>query len=216
VYYQEGVYDQEQRDTTNLLTVEINFKDGDGDLGLDRNNSIDSEEPYNAIWYFLKDGTAVDKNISPYNEMDSSAFITFDDRSTPPYDTLPPYAPPYNCINYLVEGSYTYYFKQNLNHYNIFVDFYVKKNGQWNFYNWLTANPSQCGETYNGRFPLLNESGTTRPLEGSLKYDMVGAAFGVIFKLDTLKLQIRIQDRALHKSNMVETPEFVLRDITIN
>jgi len=192
VFFKKGEF-------TDSLFIQLDFKDGDGDLGL--RPDFDVGEPYNPFWYILK----------PDGQL-----LTYADRNTPPYDTIPSYEFPYYCSTYLVEEPDTFYIKQNLNHFNIFVDFYVKKNGQWNLYDWITANPPQCGETYNGRFPLLNISGQNRPLEGSLKYAMKGAGFEVIFKLDTLKLQIRIQDRALHKSNMVETPEFILRDITIN
>lgn len=193
VFYQEN-------DTTNLLTVEIDFRDGDGNLGLSK--SFDTGEPYNDIYYYLKD--------------DGSTLVTYADRSTPEYDTLPAYEFPYYCTNYSIDESDTFYITQNPNHFNIFVDFYVKKNGQWNLYDWATASPPQCGETYDGRFPILNESGAVRPLEGSLKYKMAGLGFELIFKRDTLKLEVTIQDRALNKSNTIETPEFVINDIKIN
>ncbi len=184
---------------TDSLFVSLYFKDGDGDLGL--NPDSDTHDPYNAINYTSKT---------------NGERLTYADRNTPPYDTIPPYEFPYFCTNYLVEEADTFHITQNPDHFNIFIDFYVKKNGQWNLYDWITANPPQCGETYDGRFPILNPNGQKRPLEGSLKYGLTGAGFEVIFKLDTLKLEIQIQDRALNKSNIVETPEFVLRDITIN
>jgi len=184
---------------TDSLFVSVDFRDGDGDLGLSPN--FDTNEPYNAIWYYLKS---------------DNTLLTYADRNTPPYDTIPPYEFPYFCTTYLVEEADTFYITQNPNHFNIFIDFYIKKNGQWNLFDWITANPPQCGETYNGRFPILNPNGQKRPLEGSLKYGLTGAGFEVIFKLDTLKLEITIQDRALNKSNTVETEEFILRDITIN
>lgn len=181
------------------LFVKLKFRDGDGDLGL--SPSFDTGIPYNAIWYEAKpDGS----------------LLTYADRNTPPYDTIPPFEFPYYCTNYSIEDLDTFYISQNPNHFNIFVDFYVKKNGQWSLYDWITANPPQCGETYNGRFPILNSSGQKRPLEGTLEYGITGAAFEVIFKRDTLKLEVRIQDRALNKSNLIETPEFVLQDITVN
>lgn len=192
VYFKNG-------ELTDTLFVSLEFKDGDGDLGL--HPDFDSGVPYNAIYYWLKD---------------DGKLLTYADRNTPPYDTLPPYEFPYYCYSYSIEDADTLWIEQNSNHFNIFVDFYVKKNGQWNLYDWITANSPQCGETYNGRFPILNTSGQERPLEGTLKYGITGAGFEVIFKRDTLKLEIRIQDRALHKSNVIQTQEFVLKDITIN
>ncbi len=189
-----------ETDTTNLLIIEIDFRDGDGDLGLSK-SVADIRDPYNAIWYYLKnDGT----------------LLTYADRNTPPYDSLPNYEYPYSCLNYSIEESDTFYITQNQDHFNIFINFYVKKNGEFTLFDWITWNPPNCGESYNGRFPILNESGQNRPLEGTLIYDMAGLGFEVIFKRDTLKLEIQIQDRALHRSNTVETPEFVLNNIKIN
>ena len=184
---------------TDSLFVSIDFRDGDGDLGL--HPDFDTGDPYHALNGKLKS---------------NGDFITYSDRNTPPYDTLPPYEFPYYCTTYSIQESDTFWVEQNPNHFNIFVDFYIKKNGQFILYDWITANPPQCGETYNGRFPILNTSGQDRPLEGTLKYSITGAGFEVIFKRDTIKLELRIQDRALNKSNTVQTQEFVLRDITIN
>lgn len=184
---------------TDTLFVSLEFQDGDGDLGL--HPDFDSGQPYNAIYYWRKD---------------DGDLLTYADRSDPAYDTIPPYEFPYFCTTYSIEESDTFWIQQNLDHFNIFVDFYVKKNGEFTLYDWITANPPQCGETYNGRFPILNTSGQERPLEGTLKYGITGAGFEVIFKRDTLKLELRIQDRALQKSNIVQSKEFVLRDITIN
>jgi len=191
-----------ETDTTNLLTIEIDFRDGDGDLGLNSKNPADVSEPYNAIWHFQKD---------------DGSLLTYADRNTPPYDTfLPNYEYPYSCLNYSIEQPDTFYIESNPDHFNIFINFYVKKNGEFALFDWITWNPPNCGESYNGRFPILNESGQNRPLEGTLKYDMAGLGFEVIFKRDTLKLEIQIQDRALHRSNTVETPEFVINNIKIN
>lgn len=200
VYFKQG----DNSLTSDTLFVSVKFKDGDGDLGLD---DTYLNEPYNSLWGFTKsDGT----------------WITYTDRNTPPYDSLPPYEFPYSCYNYLIEEGDTIYVQQNINHYNIFVDFYVRKNGQYAFYDWLTAFPPECGESYYGRFPILNRDDNNntslmeRPLEGTLTYRMVGARILSIFKNDTLKLEVKIKDRALNESNTVETFEFVLKDITIN
>lgn len=184
---------------TDTLLLTINFKDGDGDLGL--HPDFDVNEPYNALWYFVK----TDGN-----------FLTYKDRNAPPYDTLPPYSFPYYCTNYSIEEADTFYVQKNPNHFNIFVDFYIRKNGEYQLYDWVTANPPQCGESYNGRFPVLKQTKQASPLEGELKYSITGAGFEVIFKRDTVKLEVRIQDRALHKSNLISTPDFVLKDIQIN
>ncbi|MCB0495289.1 MAG: hypothetical protein KDC79_04095 [Cyclobacteriaceae bacterium] len=205
VYFKH--FDDPQVDDT--LFVSVNFKDGDGDLGLD-----DS--------YVSGDYSALFGRIKP-----DGNWVTYSDRSNPEYDTLPPYEFPYSCYNYLIDSLITneldtIYVWQNLNHYNIFVDFYVRKNGQYHYFDWLTEFEPNCGESYYGRFPILNRdeyghaSSKERPLEGKLIYKMKGARLLSIFKNDTIKLDISIQDRAFNRSNTVESYEFVLKDITIN
>mgnify|MGYP006921586005 CR=1 FL=1 len=192
VYFKKG-------DLADSLFVVLDFKDGDGDLGLDEN--YDTEYPYQTFWYFLKN---------------DGSYLTYEDRNTPPYDTLPPYEFPYYCTNYSEESDgVIYYVQPNENHYNYFIDFYVKKNGSYDLFDWYSVY-SSCDETYNGRYPILNESGKERPLEGKLIYKITGARIENIFKRDTLRLEIYIKDRALHNSNTVQSFDFVLKDITIN
>ena len=91
----------------------------------------------------------------------------------------------------------------------------MKKNGVYNEFDFETAFDPLCGETFDGRYPLLNAGGRDRPLEGVLKYKMQSAGFELLFRLDTLMLEVFIYDRALNKSNVIRTPDFILRDITI-
>ena len=71
------------------LILSLEFKDGDGDLGLGTN---ELGEPYHDIWFFRK----ADHTL-----------LTYSDRFTPPYDTLPPFEFPYiimgtcNKIDYI-------------------------------------------------------------------------------------------------------------------
>ena len=185
------------------LVLAINFQDGDGDLGL-RNDGADTGEPYNALWYFVKpDGS----------------LLTYADRNLPEYDTLPPYEFPYFCQNYVIRDDIfdavdTFYVEPNEFHHNIKVKYFRKQNGEYNEYDFETELEPQCGETFDGRFPILNTGDRDRPLEGVLKYKMQSAGFELIFRLDTLMLEVFIYDRALNKSNVIRTPDFVLRDIT--
>ncbi len=182
------------------LILTINFRDGDGDLGL-QSQGPDTGEPYNALWYFTKN---------------DGSFVTLADRSLPGFDTLlPPYEFPYFCINYTIAGDDTLYVEPNEYHYNIHVKYFVKKNGVYTEFDWLTAFDPLCGETFNGRFPLLNDPNRSRPLEGKLKYKMKSAGFELIFRQDTMKLDVFIIDRALNISNTISTPDFVLKNITV-
>jgi hypothetical protein len=200
------------------LVVYIDFKDGDGDLGLSA-TQIDS--PYNAAEYFFDD---------------QGKLLTIRSRSLPQYAHLPPDEKPYNCTNYTKPDQVSYfpaswvdntfnivetkvidgvtykglkdlvYFESNPNHYNIEVDFMVKNNdGTFTEYDW---RKEFCNQTYDGRFPALQDGDT--PLEGTLKYSMTSSGFKSVFSIRVMKLRITIKDRELHVSNTVESPEFTL------
>ena len=200
IVFNKGV---EEFDPDSLI-LSINFQDGDGDLGL-RNDGSDTGQPYNDLWYFIKsDGD----------------FLTYSDRNLPEYDTLPAYEFPFYCQNYVIRDDITnevdtFYVQPNEYHHNIKIKYFVKKNGVYDEFDFETAFGPLCGETFDGRYPILNEGGRDRPLEGVLKYKMQSAGFELLFRLDTLMLEVYIYDRALNKSNVIQTPDFVLRDITI-
>ena len=183
------------------LILTIGFQDGDGDLGL-RPDGPDTNDPYHDLWFFTKaDGS----------------LVTLADRSLPGFDTLlPPYEFPYTCINSSqIIGVDTMYTEANEFHNNIYVTFFKKTNGEYIEFDFLELSKPQCNQGYDGRYPLLNDTNRDRPLEGKLKYTMKSAAWELIFRLDTLKLDVFIYDRALNKSNTISTPDFVLKGITV-
>jgi hypothetical protein len=189
------------------LILTLNFQDGDGDLGL-RADGTDTEPPYNDLWFF--------RNVNYPIGIDSA--VKYSDRFTPEYDTLPPYEFPYKCVNYTLAENDTFYVQANEFHNNIYVDFFVKKNGIYTEFDFLALFEPECNPlTFNGRYPVLNEPdpGRARPLEGKLKYSMESAGWELIFRQDTMKLDIYIYDRALNKSNLISTPDFVLKNITV-
>lgn len=108
----------------------------------------------------------------------------------------------------------TLYLKSNPDHYNIEVDFLVKTDPnnpdpekRFTEFDWR----EELCTTFDGRFPFLSE--TRSALDGSLKYSMQSIGFNKAFGGKTLKLRIQIKDRALHRSNIVYTPEFTLAGI---
>lgn len=64
-------------------------------------------------------------------------------------------------------------------------------------------------DQFNGRFPILNESGRERPLEGELRYSALKLYKSVLGSPleegDSLKFNIHIADRALNESNEIVT-----------
>jgi hypothetical protein len=183
------------------LILTISFKDGDGDLGLD---GSENAPPYNNKYYF---------------QLPDRSLITYKTKRTvPEYDTLPAFVKPYSCINWEVfrENNVvkdTLYFQLNPDYYNIIVEFYVKNSdGTFTEFDFREAftYPS-CGGTFDGRFPILYKEKPGAPLEGTIRYGMGSTGFKILFSTKTLKLRIHIKDRALNKSNVIETPEFTLQ-----
>jgi len=111
----------------------------------------------------------------------------------------------------------TFYGELNPDHNNITVEFFVENN-DGTFpeepFDWISAFPPGCGVTYDGRFPILSDQ--SNAIEGTIKYSLKGFGFLQLFSFRTLKLRVTIKDRALNKSNVLETPEFTLSQIKAN
>lgn len=189
------------------LALVVKFKDGDGDLGLD---GSETGIPYNDRFYYVfQDGS----------------FLNYRDKFTVPgYDTLPEFVTPYNCTNWEVikdpdtnVTTDTLYFQLNPNHYNFFVDFYIQQNdNSFALYDWTKEfiYPNCNVNGFNGRFPILSKDLSQKTAqEGTIRYNMKSVAFNILFSIKVLKLRLYIQDRALHKSNVIETPAFTLQSI---
>ncbi len=173
------------------LIIKINFEDGDGDLGL----SKDDTDP-------------------PYNE--------FDVQFTPQGDTIKFGAagqPDYSIFDWLIIAPSatsvdTVRVIYNENFKNIFLDFYYKNaSGDYvsiDFFSIFGNTASGFG--LDGRFPVLNTRDVERPLKGTLIYK-TGLAFSLnpIFRNETLRVDVQIQDRTFHKSNIISSPDFKLK-----
>ena len=191
------------------LIITVKFRDGDGDLGID---PYELNPPFNPRFYFrLADG-------QPTIAKDQPLITYLTKRTKPGYDTLPPFIKPYSCINWEIttntSGKFdTLYFQLNNNHYNIFVDYFIKNNnGSFTKFDFQ----KEFCTTYNGRFPILSKDLSQKtPLDGSIRYSMVSTANGFLYQfcIKTLKLAVTIKDRTLNKSNTVETQEFTLQSI---
>jgi hypothetical protein len=166
------------------VVLTIKFKDGDGDLGL-----------------------SDDETTSPYQEYDyvkngSGQYVEIGDS---------PSNPAYNCFDYLI-GDYnpdvdtdTILIERNSNYFNYHIDVWVKQsNSTFTKFDFT----SFCTD-YNSRFPLLNSKKEKGPIEGSLSYTIKDiGALGLTN--ETVKFNVYIIDRALHQSNILETPEILI------
>ena len=196
------------------LRLTLLFQDGDGDLGL-KPDGEDIKDPYHYMWFFTKS---------------DGSFVTLADRSLSGYDTLPPYEFPYTCINWSqIVDEDTLYTEPNEFYYNIYVSYFVKKNGVYEEFDFLALFEPQCIpiSSFDGRFPRIASPThqvnypitigddsfkitLTSPYSGELEYSMRSAGFQLVFLDDTLKLKVKIYDRSLNSSNWIETTPFVL------
>lgn len=179
------------------LILDIYFEDGDGNLGLH------PEETY-----------------PPYNERLEITDNLGDYYTYPASDTFPEY----NVSDWLIRREVigtnttrvidTIYAPLNPNHFNIFVNFYTFVNGNKVLFD-FTKELNIRG--YDGRFPILfDDIENDRALEGNLRYLMKSSGWLNTFSIDSLQLEVHIQDRALNKSNTITTPKFTLLGIQIN
>ncbi len=175
------------------IVVRIRFEDGNGDLGLDAN---ETNPPYHLYDMVVTNGDT----------------LRFGDN-----DTLPAY----NCFDYeiitrrtsvgdsLVIQADTFYVIRNENHFNFFLTFLIEENGQFVEYN---TYEKLCAPPFHGRFFVLNTTRDIRPLTGELQYGFV-SSFRLQFRFDIIKLRIQIQDRSLNKSNIIETEPFNILEV---
>ncbi len=174
------------------LIVGFKFQDAEGDLGL---SATDINPPFNAVNY----------------QRDAAGnLITYAKR--------PPQAPAYNPVDWVIDPIInnqvvkdTIWVKQNPNQYNIFVRFYIKRKGIFTEFKW--SDPPFF-TTFNGRFPRILTSEEGQAVEGNIRYGMLSSGWQSIFRTDTIRVDVEIQDRELNRSNQVSSPEVTLKQIT--
>lgn len=97
------------------LVLYIDFKDGDGDLGL---SQMQNDSPYHAVNYFLENGSGElipvatevrHPHLPPIikrNSAQNGKLVTLKTRKKPEYSNLPAYTHPYYCTSYQVDSIY--------------------------------------------------------------------------------------------------------------
>jgi hypothetical protein len=95
--------------------------------------------------------------------------------------------------------------------FNLFIKYFEKQKGVFKEIILTTPN-TQTGKPdtlwFNGRIPYITPAGKTKAISGEITDTLFINNFASPY--DTIKYQIYIQDRALNKSNVVETPEIVI------
>jgi hypothetical protein len=95
--------------------------------------------------------------------------------------------------------------------FDLFIKYFEKQKGTFKEViitttNTLTGKPDTLW--FNGRIPYITPVGKSKAISGEITDTLFINNF--ISPYDTIKYQIYIQDRALNKSNIVETPEIVI------
>lgn len=218
------------REGSDSLILTFDFQDGDGDIGLrndndenpdkfppfhDRNYIIDNSNPARFVTFSGSDYEFPWYMINEYDN-DPVFFSDTDNR------------PDYNCRNFQYDSlpvTYgdslaiivdTLYVVENEFNKNLYVTFYRKIQGQYRNINEELSNSPQCQDFFNARFPIFDEDNLGRALSGSISYAMISTGFEATFRNDSIMIEFYIYDRALNKSNVVRSPDFLLADVTKN
>ena len=192
---------EDNRDT---ISITVNYQDGDANLGLDR-RAADNDTLFQEVYYITTDQDTVstlNDKVIRFGAPDQPEFNIWDwhvdfDYGQQQYDTL--------RVVY------------NENYYNIYLDMYVKKPGE----EYEKIDFEQLNRpfgVFNAIFPPITNQPLTNPgspyiivpeslYNGKLTYNLINS-FRFAFDLgkDTFKFRLFIKDRALNKSNVIETP----------
>jgi len=86
------------------------------------------------------------------------------------------------------------------NYYNLDLIYHEKQNGIWVRFDSLTP-------PFSYRIPVLNKDGSNTTLDGQIIVTLEPIYYVPIGNFDTIKFEIKLKDRALNISNIIETNE---------
>ncbi len=84
--------------------------------------------------------------------------------------------------------------------YNFYISYFEKQNGE--FVELILDPP------LNARIPMLTPSGINKSIKGEIEDEIF---LNYTSQYDTIRLEVYILDRALHKSNVIQTPEIYIK-----
>ncbi len=156
---------------------------------------VEPKIAYGGFTYlFNADSTFSGEGIITLSYTDGDGDLGLDDT-----DTLPPFG--YNDTHY----------------YNMLVDYLKCVNGEFvkvPLLSWNVQTQSYDTLTFHARFKRLRDSDEPKAISGTMDYKlMVRNPFS---PYDTVKFEIRILDRALHESNVIQTEAIVTNPIINN
>lgn len=90
--------------------------------------------------------------------------------------------------------------------YNFFLDIYENINGVQQ----KIVFPD-TSITFNSRIPILTPDGINKSIKGEIEMELELYIMTPFLDSDTISFEIYIMDRALNKSNVIHSPEFLVR-----
>ncbi len=145
---------------------------------------IEPKIAYEGFTYLInEDSTFTGEGIVSFSYTDGDGDLGLDDS-----DTLPPFG------------------FHDAHYYNMVVDYLKCVNGEFVKTPLLSWNPqtqSYDTVTFNARFRRLRDTDEPKAISGTMDYQLT--VQNPLSPDDTIKFEIRILDRALHESNVIQT-----------
>ena len=149
---------------------------------------VEPKIAYESFTYlFNADSTFSGEGIISFSYTDGDGDLGLDER-----DTLPPFG--FNDAHY----------------YNMVVDYLKWVNGEFvktPLLSWNVQTQTYDTVTFNARFKRLRDSEEPKAISGKMDYTLT--VQNPFSPNDTVKFEIRILDRALHESNVIQTEAII-------
>jgi len=92
-------------------------------------------------------------------------------------------------------------------HKSIHVYYYKKKDGEF----YLRVKPEDAFN-FDVKLPMILNTGVKRPIKGDIEYSInISIDVPIIYQYDTVYVAFTLEDRAFNISNMITSPEIVLK-----
>lgn len=210
-------YDGEFADS---LVLSFGFEDGNGNIGL--SNGVPPFHIFDGIadstGRFVLYSTPPDTLEPPFFAIPIEARSTIDGVQYFQYPSLSRFysfddeRTSYNCDDYFIIESDTFFVNRNVYNKNIYIEFEKKVGGvSGDSFERFELPAADCESvTFDARIPIF-ESGAQK---GVIKYNIQSIFFRQTFLDDIIRIKFWIYDRALNQSNIEYTEEFTLAEIT--
>ena len=95
---------------------------------------------------------------------------------------------------------------------NLFISYFEKQNGEFKeviltYFNKETQEYDTI--SFDARIPIINRSGESKPYKGKIEIELFINNYFSTY--DTIRFDAYIMDRALHKSNIISTPDIIIK-----